>query len=80
VVAVATLSVAALFNPLRNRVQLMVDRRFHRARYDAQKVMDDFAESLRDEIDPDDVVEGWVDVVEGTLEPTKVGVWVKQGS
>lgn len=78
VVAVATLAVAALFNPLRKRVQLLVDRRFNRARYDSQRVIDAFAEKLRDEMDPDAVVDGWVDVVEDTVQPTTVGVWVKE--
>ena len=80
VVAVATLAVAALFNPLRKRVQLLVDRRFNRARYDSQRVIDDFAETLRDETDPDEVVDGWVGVVEDTVQPTTVGVWVKESS
>ena len=77
VVAVATLTVAALFNPLRKRVQLLVDRRFNRARYDSQRVIDDFAETLRDETDPDEVVDGWVGVVEETMQPAAVGVWLR---
>jgi len=78
VVAGATLAVAALFNPLRRRVQGWVDRRFNRSRYDAERVMDEFAVSLRDRVDPDSVVDGWVSVVSETMEPSAVGVWVRQ--
>lgn len=78
VVAATTLGVAALFNPLRKRVQGVVDRRFNRSRYDAQRVMDDFAGSLRDRVDADEVVEGWLGVVDSTMQPTAVGVWVRE--
>ena len=76
-VAGSTLAVAALFNPVRRRVQAWVDRRFNRSRYDAQKVMDEFSGSLRDNVDPDFVVDGWVGVVSETMQPTTVAVWVK---
>ena len=79
-VAGSTLAVAALFNPLRRRVQAWVDRRFNRSRYDAQKVMDEFSGSLRDRVDPDEVVEGWVRAVSETMQPTTVAVWVREGS
>jgi len=74
----STLAVAALFNPLRRRVQGWVDRRFNRSRYDTQRVMDEFAGSLRDRVDPDGVVDGWVGVVSETMQPATVGVWVRQ--
>jgi hypothetical protein len=77
-VAASTLAVAALFNPLRKRVQDWVDRRFNRSRYDASKVMDGFSGSLRDEVDPDRVVEGWVGVVSATMQPAAAGVWVRE--
>jgi len=80
VVAGSTLAVAALFNPVRRRVHAWVDRRFNRSRYDAQKVMDDFAGSLRDRVDPDGVVEGWVGAVSETMQPTTVAVWVREAS
>ncbi|MGH8942636.1 MAG: hypothetical protein ACRDWF_07460 [Acidimicrobiia bacterium] len=79
VIAASTLAVAALFNPLRKRVQSRVDRRFNRSRYDAQKVMDGFSDSLRDQVDPVRVIEGWVGVVAQTMQPTVAGVWVRQG-
>lgn len=76
-VAIATLAAAALFNPVRRRIHALVDRRFNRSRYDAERVLNGFAGSLRDRVDPDDVVTGWVDVVTNTMEPSAVGVWVK---
>jgi hypothetical protein len=76
-VAASTLAVAALFNPLRKRVQGWVDRHFNRSSYDTSQVMDEFAGSLRDEVDADEVVDGWVEVVEETMQPSSVGVWIK---
>lgn len=78
VVAVATLVVFALFNPLRLRVQRVVDRRFNRSRYDAARVMDDFTGSLQDRVDPEGVVDDWVGVVEQTMQPSTVGIWVRE--
>ena len=78
VVAATTLSVAAVFNPLRRRVQRVVDRRFNRSRYDAERVMDGFATTLRDEVDEDAVVDGWQGVVVETMHPSSVGVWVRR--
>lgn len=78
VIAIATLAVAAMFNPLRNRVLRRVNRRFNRSTFQAELVVDDFTETLRDTVDPDVVVDGWVDVVEETMQPSAVGVWVRQ--
>jgi hypothetical protein len=75
-VAASTLAVAALFNPLRRRVQRFVDRRFYRAKYDAQHVVDEFAAGLRDELDAEVVAANWVDVVTTTLQPSAISVWV----
>jgi hypothetical protein len=77
VVAATTLGVAAMFNPLRRRVQVWVDRRFNRSRYDAEQVMDEFAGCLRDEVDGDEVVDGWVRAVTDTMQPSAMGVWVR---
>jgi hypothetical protein len=77
VVATTTLGVAALFNPLRKRIQAVVDRRFNRSMYDAERVADAFAGSLRDRVDPDGVVDGWVGVVSETLQPAAMGVWLR---
>lgn len=80
VIAASTLAVAALFNPLRQRVQSVVDRRFNRPRYDAQRVTESFAASLQGRIDGRDVVDGWVGVVSETMQPAGVGVWVRERS
>jgi hypothetical protein len=80
VVAASTLAVAALFNPLRRRVQGWVDRRFNRSRYDSQLVMDGFADTLRTEVDPLDVADGWLSVVSSTMKPTVIGVWISHES
>jgi hypothetical protein len=79
VVAVSTLVAAALFNPVRRRVQGVIDRRFNRSRYDAQRVIGRFTASLQEQVDPGEVVEGWVEVVEDTMQPAAVGVWVRDG-
>ncbi len=79
-VAAATLAVAALFNPLRKRVQGFVDRRFNRSRYDAERVIDEFAGSLRDRVDGRQLVSGWVDVVSRTMHPASAGVWLREGA
>jgi MFS family permease len=76
-VAASTLAAAALFNPVRTRVQSSVEKRFNRSRYDAQRVMETFSGSLREDLDPDAVVGGWVDVVAETMQPSSVGVWVQ---
>ncbi len=79
-VAAATLAAAALFNPLRRRVQAFVDHRFNRTKYDAERVMAGFTGSLRDEVDPTAVVDGWVSVVSETMHPASAGVWVREGA
>ncbi len=76
-VAAATLGVAALFNPVRRRIQTMVDRRFNRSRYNTQRVMDDFSASLQDRIDSASLVDGWVGVVADTMQPARLSVWIR---
>lgn len=77
-VAATTLGVAATFNPLRRRIQTWVDRRFNRSRYDAERVMDEFAGSMRERVDPDGLLDGWVGVVSDTMQPSSVAVWVRK--
>jgi hypothetical protein len=77
-VAVSTLIAAALFSPLRRRVQHAVDRRFNRARYDAEHTVTVFAARLQDAVDPDVVRADLADVVQVALEPTHVSVWLGQ--
>jgi hypothetical protein len=77
-VAVATLAAAALFSPLRRRVQLRVDRRFNRARYDADQIVAAFARRLHETVDLDSVRGDLARVVHQTLEPAHVSVWVNE--
>ncbi|HEV2259048.1 MAG TPA: hypothetical protein VGS06_38520 [Streptosporangiaceae bacterium] len=77
-VAAATLAAAALFNPLRRRVQLLVDRRFNRARYDADQTVAAFAARLKDAVDLDAVRHDLAGVVHQALEPAHVSLWVSQ--
>ena len=77
-VAAATLAAAALFNPLRRRVQQAVDRRFNRARYDADQTVAAFAARLKDEVDLDSVREDLTAVVQQALEPAHLSVWVSR--
>ena len=77
-VAASTLLVAALFQPLRRRVQGVVDRRFNRARYDAERTVDAFAVRLRDEVALADVDVAIRAVVAETVAPTSVGLWVRE--
>ena len=79
-VAASTLIAAALFNPLRRWVQRAVDRRFNRARYDADKTVRAFAALLQDAVDLDAVEDDLAGVVRQALEPTHVSVWIKQRS
>jgi hypothetical protein len=76
-VAGSTLAVAALFNPLRRRVQRAVDRRFNRARYDADRIVAAFAARLRDPASLDSVQEALASTVQNALEPTYLSVWLR---
>ena len=78
-VAASTLVAAALFSPLRRRVQRVVDRRFNRARYDADEMMTAFAVRLKDAVDPDAVQADLASVVQRALEPAHVSMWVNNG-
>jgi hypothetical protein len=78
-VAASTLAAAALFTPLRRRVQRAVDRRFNRARYDADRMVDAFATRLQDAVDLDTVRADLAAVVHGALEPAHVTLWINGG-
>ena len=77
-VAASTLAAAALFNPLRRRVQLRVDRWFNRTRYDTGQTVAAFAGRLKDTVDLDSVRDDLTGVVHQALEPVHVSVWIKQ--
>ena len=77
-VAASTLAVAALFNPLRLRVQHEVDRRFNRARYDADQTVAAFAARLKDAVDLDSVRDDLAGVVQQALEPAHLSLWISR--
>ncbi len=76
-VAASTLLVAALFNPLRKRVQQVVDRRFNRSQYDALRIADGFSDMVRDEVDTTRILANWLDVVDRTVQPATTAVWIR---
>ena len=78
-VAAATLAAAALFAPVRRRVQHVVDRRFNRARYDADRTVAEFSARLQDAVDLDSVRDDLLAAVTGSLEPAYVSIWVAEG-
>jgi hypothetical protein len=79
-VAAATLAAAALFNPLRRRVQQVVDRRFNRARYDAEQTVAAFAARLKDTVDLDSVRGDLATVVDQALQPAHISLWISRQS
>jgi hypothetical protein len=78
-VAVSTLAVVALFQPLRRRIQDWVDRRFYRSRYDAQRTLDEFSSRLREEVDLAQLEGQLVTAVERTIRPTHASLWLRPG-
>jgi hypothetical protein len=77
-IVATTLAIAALFNPLRRRIQAVIDRRFYRRRYDAARALAAFSGTVQDEVGLEDVSQALLRTVEETVQPLQTTIWLKE--
>lgn len=76
-IVATTLAIAALFNPLRRRIQAVIDRRFYRRRYDAARALAAFSDTVQEEVELEDVSQALLSVVEETVQPLQTSIWLR---
>jgi hypothetical protein len=77
-IVATTLAIAALFNPLRGRIQAVIDRRFYRRRYDAARALAAFSGTVQDEVELEDVSQALLRLVVETVQPSQSSLWLRE--